>query len=56
MMEIRSLIAVVIAIGFVVAGCSTSSDDSASVLADYAETRNSGDVDAVMASTHPMRL
>ena len=48
-MEIRSFIAVVIAIGFVVAGCSSSSDDPASVLADYAEARNSGDVDAAMA-------
>jgi hypothetical protein len=53
MMKIRSLIAVVIAIGFVVAGCSSSSDDPASVLADYAETRNSGDVDAVMAFYAP---
>ena len=48
-MKIRSLIVVVMAIGFVVAGCSSSSDDPASVLADYAETRISGDVDAVMA-------
>jgi hypothetical protein len=47
-MKIRTLIAAVIAIGFVVAGCSSSSEDPESVLADYAETRNSGDVDAVM--------
>jgi ketosteroid isomerase-like protein len=48
-MKIRSIIAAVIAIGFVVAGCSSSSEDPASVLADYAEARNSGDIDAVMA-------
>ena len=47
-MRVRSFIAVVLAIGFVLAGCSSSSDDPASVLADYAEARNSGDVDAVM--------
>jgi ketosteroid isomerase-like protein len=48
-MRVRSFIAVVLAIGFVVAGCSSSSDDPASVLTDYAESRNSGDIDAVMA-------
>jgi ketosteroid isomerase-like protein len=48
-MKIRSSIAVVLSIGFVVAGCSSSSGDPASVLTDYAEARNSGDVDAVMA-------
>lgn len=47
-MKIRSYIAVVIAIGFVVAGCSSSSDDPAAVLADYLEVWNSEDADAVM--------
>jgi ketosteroid isomerase-like protein len=47
-MKIRALIAVVVAVGFVVAGCSSSSDDSASVLADYLEVWNSEDAEAVM--------
>ncbi len=47
-MKIRSLITVVIAVGFVVAGCSSSSDDPASVLADYLEVWNSEDAEAVM--------
>ncbi len=46
-MKIRSLIAVVIAVGFVVAGCSSSSDPAA-VVADYLEVWNAEDGEAVM--------
>jgi hypothetical protein len=46
-MKIRLLIAVVIAIGFVVAGCSSSSDPAA-VVADYLEVFNAEDGEAVM--------
>jgi len=46
-MKIRSLIAVVIAFGFVVAGCSSSSDPAA-VVADYLEVFNAEDGEAVM--------
>jgi hypothetical protein len=46
-MKIRSLIAVVLAVGLVVAGCSSSSDPAA-VVADYLEVFNAEDGDAVM--------
>ena len=48
-MKFRLPIAMVVALTLTAMGCSSSSDDPASVLADYAEARNSGDVDAVMA-------
>jgi hypothetical protein len=47
-MKIRSLIAVVIAVGFVVAGCSSSSEDPAAVVADYLEVWNAENAEAVM--------
>ena len=48
LMKIRSLITVVIAVGFVVAGCSSSSSDPAAVVADYLEVWNAEDGEAVM--------
>ena len=47
-MKIRSLAAVAIAFGFVVAGCSSSSNDPASVVSDYLEVWNAEDGEAVM--------
>jgi ketosteroid isomerase-like protein len=48
-MKFRLLIAMIVALTLTAMGCSSSSDDPASVLTDYAENRNSGDIDAVMA-------
>lgn len=56
-MQTRLLVTISIAIVLVAAGCSTSSDeptatssdDPAAVLEDYQNTRNSGDVEGVLA-------
>ena len=47
-MKIRSLITVVIAFGFVVVGCSSSSDGPAAVVDDYLEVFNAEGGEAVM--------
>jgi ketosteroid isomerase-like protein len=49
LMKIRLVVAVVMTVALVAAGCSSESDDPAAVLAAYETARNSGDVDAVMA-------
>jgi len=48
-MQTRSLVTIAVAIVLVAAGCTTSSDDPAAILEDYQNTRNSGDVDGVLA-------
>ena len=47
-MDIRTLIAAVIAVGLVLVGCSSSSSDPATVVADYLEVWNADDGEAVM--------
>ncbi len=48
-MKFRLPIAMAVALTLTAMGCSSSSDDPASVLVAYAEARSSGDVDATMA-------
>jgi len=48
-MQTRSLVTIAVAIVLVAAGCTTSSDDPVAILEDYQNTRNSGDVDGVLA-------
>ena len=50
-MRMRSIVAVAMAITLVAAGCSSDSDDPASVLEDYVAAYNSGDIDAVALFT-----
>lgn len=47
-MRIRSLVAVVVVHGVIVAGCSSSTDDPAALVSDYLEVWNAEDGESVM--------